>query len=252
MAYTLYTELAHALNHGAARNTSAILYIVIHYTANKNDTAKANANYFKTANRRASAHYFVDSTSIYQSVNDNVIAWAVGVSRYSDCAKTGGGSVYGKVTNSNSISIEICSSNGAFAHDTLTNAVLLVRKLMKKYNIQITNVVRHFDCTGKYCPAYWMGSVENEAKFIAFKNRVIKDTFPNISSTTIPRMKVNTSGDTLNCHKTKDLDSQVIGMFRDGKTVKVMDKISSSIFKVKATDTEGKEITGYVASKYLM
>ena len=54
-------------------------YIVIHYTGNRTDSALANANYFKSVNRGASAHYFVDKTSIYQCVEDNDASWAVGV-----------------------------------------------------------------------------------------------------------------------------------------------------------------------------
>ena len=46
-------------------------YIVIHYTGNKTDTAKANANYFRTENRGASAHYFVDKNTVYQVVEDD-------------------------------------------------------------------------------------------------------------------------------------------------------------------------------------
>jgi len=252
LAYTLHTELAHSSNHGATRNASDIKYIVIHYTANKNDSAKSNANYFKTANRRASANYFVDSMSVYQSVKDNVIAWSVGGSKYSDCKETGGGKLYGKVTNTNSISIELCSTNGAFAVDTLTNAALLIKKLMKKYNIGIDNIVRHFDCTGKHCPAYWMGSKENEDNFISFRNRIIGKTVATASTSNVPRMKVKTSGGNLNCHETKDLNSQVIGLFKNNKTVKVMDKTSCTIYKVKATDIDGNKIAGYVASKYLV
>jgi N-acetylmuramoyl-L-alanine amidase CwlA len=176
MAYKLYTELADSSNHGGTRNISNVKYVVLHYTANKNDTAKANANYFKTGGRSASAHYFVDGTSVYQSVYDNVIAWSVGGSKYSDCATTGGGKLYGIVTNSNSISIELCSTNGDFSKKTLENAALLVGDLMNKYNIDIDHVVTHFQITGKHCPAYWMGSKENEAKFVTFKNKVIGKT----------------------------------------------------------------------------
>lgn len=39
-----------------------VKYIVIHYTGNSKDTAKANANYFAGGSRGASAHYFVDNT----------------------------------------------------------------------------------------------------------------------------------------------------------------------------------------------
>ena len=34
----------------------------------------------------------------------------------------------------------------------LNNAVWLAKLIMKKYNIPIENVVRHYDITGKYCP----------------------------------------------------------------------------------------------------
>ena len=40
--------------------------IVMHYTGNERDTAKGNANYFHTGSRGASAHFFVDETSIWQ------------------------------------------------------------------------------------------------------------------------------------------------------------------------------------------
>ena len=37
---------------------------------------------------------------------------------------------------------------------------------MAKYNIPQKNVIRHFDVTGKLCPAYWAGR-ENAAKWKA-------------------------------------------------------------------------------------
>ena len=52
----------------------AIKYIVIHYTANKGDTALNNAKYFENVNRNSSAHYFVDENEIYQIVEDNDIS----------------------------------------------------------------------------------------------------------------------------------------------------------------------------------
>ena len=53
-------------------------YIVIHYTGNRTDSALANTNYFKSVNRGASAHYFVDDDPVTQSVPDNYAAYAVG------------------------------------------------------------------------------------------------------------------------------------------------------------------------------
>ena len=50
-------------NHSGVNN---IQYIVIHYTGNRGDTAKNNADYFYGGDRQASAHYVVDDNSIYK------------------------------------------------------------------------------------------------------------------------------------------------------------------------------------------
>ena len=173
MAYKFYTKLAHASNYGGSRGASAIKYIVMHYTANKTDTAYANANYFQSANRNASAHFFCDKTSVYQSVPDLKVAWSVGGSKYSDCAKTGGGKLYKICTNTNSISIELCSNNGAIANETVDNAVELVKSLMIKYNIPVDRVVRHFDVNGKKCIGWtgWLPTT-NETLWNNFKSRL--------------------------------------------------------------------------------
>ena len=45
---------------------------------------------------------------------------------------------------------------------------------MKKYNIPASNVIRHFDVTGKLCPAYWSGR-ENAGKWEKeFKSRLVE------------------------------------------------------------------------------
>ena len=171
--------LALRCNYGNARALSTIKYIVIHYTANDGDTALSNAKYFARGNRGASAHYFVDSNNIVQSVEDNYIAWSVGGSKYSDCTKTGGGKFYGKCTNNNSINIEFCDDvkNGSIypTESATNNAVELVRTLMKKYNIGINNIIRHFDVTGKKCPAYWCGDNQKNAKWQEFKNKISEE-----------------------------------------------------------------------------
>ena len=163
-------------NYGDARKTSNIKYIVIHYTANDGDTAASNARYYARGNRGASAHYFVDSSYIVQSVADNYVAWSVGGNKYSDCNKTGGGTLYGKCANANSISIEICDDNrnGNIypSEKTISNAIELTQMLMKKYNISINNIVRHFDVNGKRCPAYWCGNSTNNAKWSEFKGKL--------------------------------------------------------------------------------
>ncbi len=165
----LTQKLAHKSNYGGTRSTSTIKYIVIHYTANDGDKAWNNANYFQSPNRNASAHYFVDDNYVYQSVPDNYVAWSVGGAKYSDCAKTGGGKLYGKCTNSNSINIELCDTNknGTVypTQATINRAIELTKELMKKYNVPADRVVRHFDTNGKHCPAYWMDNSKWNKEF---------------------------------------------------------------------------------------
>ena len=168
------TALAHKNNFGGVRPYSAIKYIVIHFTANDGDTDEANAKYFQTERiPRASAHVFVDDNSITNSVPHNYVAYSVGGKKYSDCAQTGGGKLYGTVTNTNSINIEMCDTIKDGKHNvsdkTLQNTIELCRELMQKYNIDIDHVIRHFDVNGKHCPVYFM----DESAWEGFKIRVM-------------------------------------------------------------------------------
>lgn len=187
MAYTFKTKLANSKNYGGKRSLSSIKYIVIHYTANDGDSDDGNANYFKNNIVKASAHYFVDDDSITQSVPDDHTAWSVGGSKYGNCKSTGGGKYHGKCTNSNSISIELCDSvrNGKIypTAKTIANALELTRKLMKKYNIPAERVIRHFDVTGKSCPAYWCGTTAKNSKWkTEFWNKLKSSTKPENST----------------------------------------------------------------------
>lgn len=181
----ILTLFANSANYGDLRNTSSIKYLIYHYTANKTDKAKSNANYFKNNVVKASAHYFVDDNDIYQSVDDLRIAYAIGGAKWSDCGSTGGGSMYGKVTNANSISIEMCSTNGVIPELTIQNAVKLGKELMKKYNIPISNVYRHFDVNGKHCPGWngWYG--KDSSKWINLKNK-LSGSSSNVSTANPP------------------------------------------------------------------
>jgi len=162
-------------NCGGKRKKEDILYLVYHYTGNDGDTARSNAVYYANTVVEASAHYFVDDDSVYQSVGDLTVAWAVGGTKWADCAQTGGGKLHGIVTNANSISIEMCDTcrDGTIrASDrTLDNAVALGRLLMERYNIPLEHVVRHFDVTGKHCPAYFM----DNAVWGLFKSQLVEE-----------------------------------------------------------------------------
>ena len=131
-----------------------IKYIVVHFTANNGDTAYGNTNYFKSY-RGASAHYFVDENSAYQSVEDKNIAWHCGAKKYK----------HSTCRNSNSLGVELCSrkdskGNYYFMDKTVDNAVELIKMLMAKYNVPIANVIRHYDVTGKNCPEPFVRNIK--------------------------------------------------------------------------------------------
>ena len=169
------TLLSNKINYGSSRSTSNIKYLVLHYTGNKTDKAVSNAKYFHNNNVGASAHYFVDKTEIYQSVPDGYVAWHCGGKKYPSCATSGGGKMYNIITNKNSIGIELCSDGGQFHKDTLDNVEELVKYLMKKYNIPISNIYRHFDVTGKSCPLYWIKGNGFEEFKTRFTNKQKED-----------------------------------------------------------------------------
>lgn len=167
-----------------------IKYLVIHYTAGTTSAAGSakDMKIYWERKKKASADYGVDDGGAFQFNPDpkNYYCWAV----------SGGNGI----TNANSISIEICSSlkkgtsaskanheGWYFTDAVLNNAVKLAKLLMRKYNIPIERVVRHFDVTGKYCPGLvgWnngnlytpngasTGKKNNSAKWEEFKKRLV-------------------------------------------------------------------------------
>ena len=177
------TNLAHRSNYGNKRSTSSIKYIVLHYTANDGDSDENNGKYFKGANRHASAHIFVDDDSCTQSVPDGYVAWSVGGKKYSN---TNGAKFYGKATNSNTLNIEMCDTdrNGRYEATAKTqeNTIEIVREKMAKYNIPIERVIRHYDVTGKLCPAYFV----DEDAWKAFKAKITGSNVSIDGSSTKP------------------------------------------------------------------
>lgn len=166
-----------------------IKYLIIHYTAGAS-SAPGKAKAMKVGwekKRSASADFGVDDSFMVQFNPDprNYYCWAV----------AGGHGI----TNKNSISIEICSNlkQGAnaskanhegwyFTEAALEKAAKLAKILMRKYNIPIDRVVRHYDVTGKLCPGVpgWndgqlydmkgnkLNKKNNSEAWLAFKKRL--------------------------------------------------------------------------------
>lgn len=131
-----------------------IEYLVLHFVGAAGQ-ALANAKYFYNVNRNASAHLFIDPNETYQVVPFDRVAWHVGDGR----------GRYG-ITNQNSIGVELCQDvttgkdvwNWDFNPKTRQEAILVFAYLMKKYNVPIERVVRHYDASRKSCPGNWMAN----------------------------------------------------------------------------------------------
>lgn len=146
-----------------SRGKVGIKYLVIHDTGNVNRGAGAlnHRNYVENNERGASAHYFVDDKVIVQYVGDSLSAGSVG----------DGKGRFG-ITNSNSLSIEMCINSDGNYLKMYKNTVELTKNLMKKFNIPWERVVRHYDASRKNCPGHM--SKNNWEKWKKFKEDIKK------------------------------------------------------------------------------
>lgn len=135
---------------------SKVTAIVVHYVGNPGTTAEQNRSYFNNLaelkNAYASSHYVVGQQGeIIQCVPLDEIAYASNNRNY------------------DTISIECChqDAEGRFTGDTYNSLVRLVAALCRTYGLNPeTDVIRHYDVTGKLCPIYY---VNNPDEWYAFK-----------------------------------------------------------------------------------
>ena len=200
------------------KTSRKITYIVMHYTGNKKDTAKANANYFASPNRLASAHLFVDDTSIYQSVELRDIAWHCG---------TYGTYYHRKCRNTNSIGIEMCCTAGDYkiSNKTIKNSAYLCAYLCKMLGIKAKDVdkyvLRHYDITHKICPAQM---VNDAAEWKEFK-QMVKNILENKNiDGTIDSYLVKIKSYTLKVHDKADKNSKVNTKVKKNEVYTIIDE----------------------------
>lgn len=134
--------------------------IVVHWVGNASSSAMGNRNYFNSlaTSRKtsASSHYIIGlKGEILRCVPENEVAFHSG--SYS--------------MNRKSIGIETCHPdwNGKFAEATYNSLVELCADICRRYALGISNIIRHYDVTGKDCPRYY---VQNPSEWIKFKNDV--------------------------------------------------------------------------------
>lgn len=157
----------HISNYRAGRK-GKIKYLAVHYVGATGDAA-ANAKYYGTTPKiGASAHYFVGhgpKPEIWASVPEADTAWHCGANTY----------YHPECRNYNSIGVEMCchkreDGTWYFDPETVDAAVELCRDIVRRYSIDSTHMLRHFDVTHKKCPAPF---VDDPAAWQDFKNRVL-------------------------------------------------------------------------------
>lgn len=143
MAYSILFKQCGS-DHMTRGRSRSVDRIVVHFTATL-VSARNNATYFsRNEGQGASAHYFVDDISpeIYQSVAEGDTAWHAGDWQM----------------NCRAIGIEVVSAGEDFSATEVEKLGWLVKKLMAKYGIGASGVIRHYDVTGKLCPAPYVAA----------------------------------------------------------------------------------------------
>lgn len=119
-------------------------YLVIHETANTKAGANASSHYrYWSTNKDAntSAHFVVDSNEIYQMLELNQMAWHVGDNKG-----------YSNIKNTNSIGIELCVNSDGNYMQARQYTIDLTIAIMKTFNMNINQLKKHQDASGKYDP----------------------------------------------------------------------------------------------------
>lgn len=139
--------------------------ICVHYTGDCGASAARLAKFWKNvaagmfANKPeswTSAQYIVGlDGEVIRCVPDSEIAYAAANQ------------------NADTIHIEVCykQKSGRFEEKSIAALEELVRSLMAKYKIPAAKVLRHYDLTGKLCPAYYV----DENRWAALHERITSD-----------------------------------------------------------------------------
>lgn len=174
MAYSILFKQCGS-DHMTRGRSRAIDRIVVHFTATL-ASARNNATYFaRNEGQGASAHYFVDDITpeIYQSVAEGDTAWHAGDWQM----------------NCRAIGIEVVSAGEDFSATEIQKLAWLVRKLMAKYGIGASGVIRHYDVTGKLCPAPYVAASKWAALKAAITGGVVSGgTTPAAPSGTVAEL----------------------------------------------------------------
>lgn len=128
--------------------------LVIHWTANqgKGANAVANRNYFNNPTTIASAHYIVDDMQIIQCLPESEMGYHVGANSYKPEALK----QLSSYPNNCTLGIEMCVNSDGDFKAMYQRTIELAANILKRYGWGVDKLWRHFDVTGKNCPAYFV------------------------------------------------------------------------------------------------
>lgn len=119
--------------------------VVVHYTANPGTTAQQNRDYFEglgqSGETYASSHFVIGiEGELIQCIPCQEIAYA------------------SNDRNEDTISIECCipDETGKFSDAAYNTLIHLLAWLMGRYDLEIDDIIRHYDVTQKACPKYYV------------------------------------------------------------------------------------------------
>ena len=128
--------------------------IVIHYVGNPGTTAQQNRDYYANPSSEVSSHFVI-------GLKGEVI----------QCIPLHEKSSASNHRNKDTISIEVChpDESGKFTDETYDSLVKLTVWLCEACGLDSSDIIRHYDITGKQCPLYF---VTHENAWEKFKKDV--------------------------------------------------------------------------------
>ena len=125
--------------------------IVIHYVGNPGTTAQQNRDYYANPSSEVSSHFVI-------GLKGEII----------QCIPLHEKSSASNHRNKDTISIEVChpDESGKFTDETYDSLVKLTVWLCEVCGLDSSDIIRHYDITGKQCPLYFVTHEDAWKKFL--------------------------------------------------------------------------------------
>lgn len=169
------------------RKLVSIKGIAVHWTGNAGATVDQHYKYFVSLadqdpddekyDRYAGAHFFVDiNGDIAQLIPENEMAYHVGAHEYKDGILDKFNTTY---PNNCLIGIEMChpDDTGKFTRATYDKTIELIAYLLEKYDLTFSDIVRHYDVTGKNCPKWFVENPREYEYFMTDVEMLVKNMY---------------------------------------------------------------------------